>query len=404
MKKDEIIESLKNKEGKFIFYVNIDPKYNSLADYEMFYQAKVLMENGFNTMVLLDDEVSNKKLLDLKEEKSQLIKAGYTNENSRYLQVNLEIKKLEDPYPTWFDDSLKTVKILKLSQITENFKISSKDFIIMGELFSNVALQLKKLPSKNIIYIHNYNAFVTTQTNDLSYKYDLGINTFLYTNNYTKKFIEDNYAAESTHLKFHKLTPTIPTFFNNAKSYKKLKVGIVSRNGEDVKKLHKIFMKRYPSLNFVSFEVIGGLRRDEYAKKLSEFAVLVEMDKLKTFGTVVLEGIASGCFVVSQLSELQIDYIEDNDTIPITLVNKVVGSKDASGKFNDVVSGVYNSLLMFLQNYNVKSESSDYVAKNPTLFESEDSVKKIVDTYTNIINERIKEIEKIELKEEENEA
>lgn len=404
MKKEEIIESLKNKEGKFIFYVNIDPKYNSLADYEMFYQAKVLMENGFNSIVLLDDEVSNKKLLDLKEEKSQLIKSGQTNENSRYLQVNLEIKKLEDPYPNWFDESLKKVKILKLSQITEDFKISSKDFIIMGELFSNVALQLRKLPSKNVIYVHNYNAFITAQTNDLSYKYDLGINTFLYTNDYTRKFIEDNYSSESLHLNFHKLTPTIPSFFYNAESYKKLKVGIISRNGEDVKKLHKIFMKRYPSLNFVSFEVIGGLRRDEYAKKLSEFAVLVEMDKLKTFGTVVLEGIASGCFVVSQLSELPIDYIEDNDNIPITLVNKVVGSKDKNGKFNDIVSGVYNSLLMFLQNYNVKNESIEYVNNNTTLFEGEESNYKIIDTYNNLIKERIIEIEKFEINEEKNEA
>ena len=130
---------------------------------------------------------------------------------------------------------------------------------------------------------------------------------------------------------------------------------------------------------------------EEYAEAIKESSVVVWVDKRSSFGAVPIEAMKCGTPVIGLLPYLLQEWMgEKIDSEDIKLKNNVIWV----GSILDIPEVLYN----FCQSYVTDTIPNElYVEMDKTIerYKENDGVNKIVDIYTNIVNQRVLELKKI---------
>ena len=374
MKKEDIsalktsIDRLEKKKSNIYFYLP-NTQQIAVSIWETYFVASVLKSEGYSTFILTDDE------------------------------------KYEKPF--FVEDNLRQIDTIYPKENT--LSVRASDFIVIPDYFKDVLGFVKDLPAKKIIWVSSVSSLLLNHTSNMQFRANFNVSSFLVSSEKLANLIRSCFMAESSAYSFNIIEPTIPKYFEEAKTiHKKPIIGFVSRNSDMIKLIATIFYKRYPIFQWVTFEPLANLKREDFAKKLGESTLSVWIDEVSTFGTFPFESIAAGTYPIMVRSKINDNHFEfwkknDNLTMGSFAQNFISMEKESNGKFNDVPEKIFETLVYFLLN-DVSSSYTEKLSWNTETMESyvkpimdgAEKRKKITNAFKNIFGERINELKKIQ--------
>lgn len=272
----EVINKIKNKESKFLFFVP-DISEPAASIYEIFYHAHVMKNNGYNTRIVVNGESKEK--------------------------------------PYWIENNILDVDIELSSKI--KLKVGPEDVIVIPEILTNVFEQTKNIPSIRIGLIQSIDYMLNGLLPGSNWR-QFNIKNIITTSKTIKEMIE-NIMGNQFNIKTFDVG--IPKYFKNNIKNKKPIISILYRNRNDITKIVKLFYMKYPQYSWISFDgmVYDGdntkqLSRPDFAKKLDECFAAIWIDRISSFGTFPLECYKTRTIPISIIPDIIPEYL-NKDTI-----------------------------------------------------------------------------------------
>lgn len=265
----------------------------------------------------------------------------------------------------------------------DNVKVSTSDFLVIPEIFSNVMNQTKELPCKRIILCQNVNYITEFIPLGVSWS-NYNIYDVITTSEIQANDIKSLFPMMRTKV----ISPSIPEYFRNNEEPKKLMVSIVAKEQSVVNKIVKQFHWKYPQYRWVTFTDLRGLPRESFADTLRESAVVVWLDDDTYFGYAPIEAIKSGCITIGKIPNV----------IPEWMFNESGDSlNDAGIWFQDMrsVQGIIANVVKSYINDEVPQELYDSMDKFKDKYTTEKKRIEVISTFEKYIEERLLEISSV---------
>jgi hypothetical protein len=267
---EKIITSIENKGSKFFFFMpNIQTPNSTM--YQIYWNATVVKDMGYECIILTESDTE------------------YTK-------------------PYFVDADLMQMKHMTVSN---RINISPEDFLIIPEIFTNVMEQLKNFNCEKIVLLQSLDYALHALTPGMQWS-DFGISKILTVSDPLKNMVHDFFGE---YYRIKKYDIGISDLFVDKSKLKKPIISFVSRNGNDITDIIKLFYLKYPHFRFVTFQELSGLDRDTYSKKLKDSFACVWVDNISTFGTVPLECMKAGTIPIGLIPRIDHEYIDDYNGI-----------------------------------------------------------------------------------------
>ena len=324
------LNGIKNKESKFLFFITKTTN-PAASIYEIYRHATVVKNLGYGVTMLTDS-------------------------------IDYEV-------PTWIESELTDFphEPMEKAKLT----VSTKDVIVIPEIFSNVMEQTKNLPCIRIGMLQSFDYMLNGLLPATDWT-SFGISDVITTSTEAKKLMEKYYGENTFNIKV--TPPAIPEYFNYNGELKRPVISIVGRNPNEISKVVKLFYARYPQYGWVTFDSMitdskppAPLRRVDYAERLKNNFAVVWVDRISTFGTVPLEAMKAKTITVGLMPDIVPEYLLDDEgnyleytgawTKDIYMLPIMIG--DVITKFLDdsIDDKVYETMSKIAENYSVEKRN-----------------------------------------------
>jgi len=327
---ENIISNIKDKKSKFFFFIPSIQTPNSTM-YQIYWNATVLKEMGYESIIL-------------------------TESDTEYVK------------PYFIDYELMDIKH---TTVSNRISISPEDFLIIPEIFTNVMEQLKNFNCEKIVLLQSLDYALHALTPGLQWS-DFGIGKVLTVSEPLKEMVYD-FFGEYYNIKKYDIG--ISDLFKDTKNLKKPIISFVSRNGNDITDVIKLFYLKYPHFRFITFQELAGLDRDTFATKIKDSFACIWVDNISTFGTFPLECMKAGTIPIGVIPRIDHEYIDDFTGIWVYDLFKLpdmIGSIITKYLEDDIPEEFYTKM---------QEVSSKYTMEN--------SKQSLINVYQEFINERL---------------
>ena len=343
------IENLETKKSKFMFFVP-ESKNPAASIYEVYFQATVVKKMGFDVTMLVE-------------------KGDY------------------EP-PTWIEKELVDHEHLPMADT--DLTVSPDTVMVIPEVFSNIMEQTKNLPCMRVGLLQSldymYNSLIPG-TDWTSF----GIGDVITTSPILKELMGMLYNNKFN-IKTYKIG--IPDYFKRTDEPQKPVISIMGRNPNEISKLVKMFYSKYPNYNWVTFDPMltkskppQSMRRVDFANRLRGNFAAIWVDRISSFGTFPLECMKSGVIPIALRPDVIPEYMIERDE-----EGKGIKTQENVGvwadNFYDLPVLIGDTITRFLDD-SISEEMYDKMEKVASEYTEEISEKSIIETYSNLINERI---------------
>ncbi len=155
-----------------------------------------------------------------------------------------------------------------------------------------------------------------------------------------------------------------------------------------------MFYSKYPNYNWVTFDPMltsskppQPMRRVDFANRLKENFAAIWIDRISSFGTFPLECMKSGVVPIAMRPDIIPEYMIERDE-----EGKGVKAVENAGvwvdNFYDLPVLIGDVVTRFLDD-TLSEEMYENMEKVASEYTREISEKTVIETYTNLINERI---------------
>lgn len=321
---NESIDNLTSKNFTFYFFV-IDTKGTPNGSTQYIYEmAKELIDLGYNATILHQE----KEFVGV----SDWLGEDYANINHACIE-------------------------------NENIKVSTSDFLIIPEIFSNVMNQTKDLPCKRIVLCQNVNYITEFMPLGVSWK-NYNIFDVITTSQIQADDIKELFPGIKTNI----ISPAIPAYFRNNDVPKKLMVSIITKEQSLVNKIVKQFHWKYPQYRWVTFTDLRGMPRESFSDTLRESAIAVWVDDDTYFGYTPIEAIKSGCITIGKIPNVIPEWMYNEDQTglsgsgawfnDIRDVQKIIANAIKSTLDDTVPPELFEEMKSFENKYTVENRRS----------------------------------------------
>lgn len=329
IKVEKILESLKGKKNRFYFFVPSMETPNSSIN-QIYWNANVLVEMGYNVTILTESD---------------------------------EYKK-----PFYVDSKLTNIKHQKVS---EKISISPEDFIIIPEIFTNIMEQLKNFACEKIVLLQSLDYSLHALTPGVQWS-DFGITKVITVSDELKKMVHEYFG---NYYDVHRYRIGIPDSFKHNGELKKPILSFISRNGNDITDIIKLFYLKYPQFRFLTFQELNGFDKETYTRKLKESFACLWVDNISSFGTVPLECMKANTLPIGLIPRISHEYVKDYTGAWVFDLFKLP----------DMIASVLSTYLQ--DEINSKfTKTMDSVSEQ---YNDENSKNDLIEIYNNLIEKRI---------------
>lgn len=294
--------------------------------------------------------------------------------------------KPEYPIPSYLSDELKSLPHKNLQKrkgengqeelfLDENITLS--DTIVIPEYFVNICESTKSLPCNRVLLVSSYEYFINSLVPGVNYS-NFGIKNIITTSQTMEDFIK-NYDGEKTY-DIKQYTIGIPEYFKN-NDFKKPIVTFLSRNASDIMKIVKLFYKKYPQLQWISFEDLRGKNRKEFANKMSESIATIWLDRIAGHGTTAIEAMKCNTITIGLIPDIMPEYVVSNSGI-------------WAENIYQIPEALEKVLITWIED-KINKEVYDKMKEVSSKYNMEDSNKSINDCYSYFFEKRKVELEQI---------
>jgi hypothetical protein len=332
---EKIISNIENKGIKFYFFMpSIETPNSSM--YQIYWNASVVKEMGYESIILTESD---------------------------------DYKK-----PYFVDENLMK---MKHTRVTNKISIAPEDFLIIPEIFTNVMEQLKNFTCEKIVLLQSLDYSLHALTPGIQWS-DFGITKILTVSDKLKSMVHD-FFGEYYNIKRYKIG--ISDIFKWKGELKKPIISFISRNGNDITDIIKLFYLKYPHFRFITFQELSGLDRETYAKKLKDSVACLWIDNISTFGTAPLECMKANTVPIALIPRIEHEYIEDYSGIWVYEIFKLP----------DMIASV---LTKFLED-EIPVEFENKMKEISDKYTTEESKESIISVYSEFIDERLNYFKKL---------
>lgn len=262
----------------------------------------------------------------------------------------------------------------------ENIKVSTSDFLIIPEIFSNVMSQTKDLPCKRIILCQNLNYITEFIPLGVSWP-DYNISNVITTSQVQANDLKNLFPSLNTDV----ISPGIPEYFRNSDEPKKMMVSIVAKDQSMVHKIVKQFHWKFPQYRWVTFTDLRSMPRQLFADTLRESAITIWVDDETYFGYAPIESIKSGSITIGKIPDVIPEWMYNDDN---------TGLSNAGVWFNDIrdVQKIAANAIKSVLDDIVPEELYDAMKTFDDKYTMENRKIQITNVFDEYISSRIKEI------------
>jgi len=268
--------------------------------------------------------------------KTLSVKIWYEPQQNKELtqQESNKLKKRIDIFdqfkPDWVDFDISKVEFKALGDKEANtvnsegkvvtfpttpLQVQSEDIMFIPEGFPNIMKMTAQVSCKRVVLAQSW-AYVLTGMQDGQSWHNFGIKDVVSVSDAITEFINTTMPG----MKIKKLRQGIDRKIFNVPekaSDKKPMIAFMTPRGEETKlkvmNIIKMFRAVNPHFRWVRFVELGGLSREEFAERLSEFAFCMYTDEIAGFGTLPLEAMASGTHVIGWFPFGSKEYVHENN-------------------------------------------------------------------------------------------
>ncbi len=353
-KLETVLKELKNKEANFYFFT-LDTKGNPTAGVANIYEhVKVLTELGYNAHIL--HEKSDYRLNG--DEDGMGIKEWLGEEYSKLSHVSIESQELQ---------------------------VKASDFMVIPEIFASIMDQVKEMPCKKIVFAQSPEYMFEVLPIGKRWTIDYGFNDVITTSERVSEHVKSHFPDANTHI----VPVSIPEYFKNSDKPKKPIVTLVARNQSDVIKITKSFYLQYPLYKWITFKELRGLSRKQFAQELGESCLAIWVDDLSGFGTFPIEAMECKTPVIGKMPNILPEWMEvkDEDGNPMVKDNGIW-----TNTTNNIPELIGRYLKLYLEDAE-PSEILENMEKTTGVYTSDAQRDKLEVVYSNLMSNRIAEIE-----------
>jgi glycosyltransferase involved in cell wall biosynthesis len=264
----ETLKKIENNDFNIYFFV-LDSKGNPIGELTYIYEhAKILRENGFNSIIV--------------------------TEKNEYTGV-----------ADWLGEEY--MQIPHMSVESQNLKIGPQDFLIIPEIFANIMDQTKQFPCKRIVFSQSYDYILEILNIGAKWS-DYGIKDCIATTEKQKQYINELF----NNINVEVVPLGIPEYFKPTDKLQKPVISLSCRDPRDTTKIVKSFYLKYPQYKWVTFRDMKGLPRTTFAQTLSESCLAVWVDPIASFGTFPIEAMKCGVPVIGRVPHMIPEWMEES--------------------------------------------------------------------------------------------
>ena len=286
----EVIKRINNsikiiEDNKFtLYFFVIDSKNipNSTLSY-IYEMAKTLHDDGFNVKMLyqLENEYTEGELYSIKKNEEEI----------DYSRVFVGVKE-------WMGEEYAAIPHMNIA--VEEWSVQPSDFLFIPEALSGLMFETykHKLPCKRDVIMNDYNHVTEFIPLGVEWK-NYGIYDVITTTNKQAELIKTVFP----YVEVSVIPPVIPDMFRKPLRPKKLVVNIIAKEQEDINRIIKPFYWKYPMYKFITFRELKNLPMEEYARRLSDGAITIWVDKNTSFGRSALEAMRCDNIVIGKIPE-----------------------------------------------------------------------------------------------------
>lgn len=341
----------------------------------VFKQVQILRDAGFDAQIIYEPQVDNK--------------ASLAESKKLNRQVNI-YNKWE---PVWLSDELREkvpLRILGNGEMKFNngdvekiemLTINAEDFMIIPEGFPNIMQNYANLPCKKIVFAQSWWYVLTTMQAGQKWQH-LGINDVISISEGITQFLET--MMPGLNIKTYKQSIDRNIFPVKSPLAKLPKIAYMPGRSEEAAiktaAVIKAFYAFYPHYQWIRFDALSNLNKEEFSKRLSESAFVLYTDEIAGFGTLPLEAMATGTHVIGWTPQGSKEY-----------QNKENGFWAINGDIFQLADLIGQALerwiLGMLDNPEIQKTYEDTLSKYTVEAEKE----AIINLYNEYKNDRIKE-------------
>ena len=163
----------------------------------------------------------------------------------------------------------------------------------------------------------------------------------------------------------------------------------MARNQSDVIKITKSFYLQYPLYKWITFKELRGISRKQFAQELSESCLAIWVDDLSGFGTFPIEAMECKTPVIGKMPNILPEWMEvkDEDGNPMVKDNGIW-----TNTTNNIPELIGRYLKLYLED-SEPSEILENMEKTTGVYTSDAQRDKLEVVYSNLMSNRIAEIE-----------
>lgn len=274
---EEEIRKIDKKESNLFFYV-IDTEGYASGSLAYIYQlAKFLHDDGYNVKMIYQTDAKGK-------------------ESEEFVGVG-----------GWLGEEYASLPHYDVRS-KEGVDISQSDILFIPDIYSQVMAQTKNLPCKRIAIFQNFD-FVVSQMPYSAQWGDYGIMDVLTNTKENAEMIKSIFPYVKTTV----VNPFIEKRFGCGNEPKKMIVNVIAKNQDDIVRLMKPFLWKYPEYKWVSFRDLSGMSKENFANCLREGAITVWMDENASFGYGAIEAMKSNNIVFGKIPKNTKEWMLDEN-------------------------------------------------------------------------------------------
>jgi hypothetical protein len=344
------LNKIENKKSKFLFIV--PESQNPVASvYEIYFHATVVKNMGFEVIIMVE-------------------KGDYV-------------------IPTWIEKELTDFKHVAMSD--PKLTVGPEDVMVIPEVYSNVMEQTKNLPCVRVGLLQS----VDYMTNALIPGTDwssFNIKDVITTSQTLKEWLETFYGQGKFDIRTYNIG--IPEYFERSSVPQKPIISVIGRNANEISKFVKLFFAKFPQYNWVTFDPMvtkskppQPMRRVDFAKRLQGNFAAIWIDRISSFGTFPLECMKTGTIPICLKPDVMPEYMIERDENGVG-IKAIEGGGIWTENYYDLPVLVGDVLIKFLDD-SISPEFYDKMEAIASKYNQKDSEARLVEIYTELINNRI---------------
>lgn len=344
------LNNIVNKKSKFLFCV--PESQNPVASvYEIYFHATVVKNMGYEVIILVE-------------------KGDYV-------------------IPNWIEKELTDHKHIPMSD--PKLTVGPEDVMVIPEVFSNVMEQTKNLPCVRIGLLQSVDYMINSLIPGIDWS-SFGIRDIITTSQTLKEWVELFYGQDKFNIYTYNVG--IPEYFEKSSVPQKPIISIIGRNPNEISKFVKLFFSKYPQYSWVTFDPMltkskppQAMRRVDFAKRLQNNFAAVWIDRIASLGTFPLECMKSGVIPICLKPDIMPEYMIERDENG-NPVKAVEGAGVWTNNYYDLPILTGEVLIKFLDD-SISPELYETMDKIASKYTQEASENKLVEIYSELINQRI---------------